>query len=385
MARGHGRILTNIWEDSDFITLTQEQQRLYLFLISQPNLNHAGLLPLTLRRWSRKAGDLTVGELDKHIVALDHARFVVVDDDTEELLVRSFVRNDGVWKQPRVMGAMVSAAEEISSRKLRAALLAEVARIPLEELSDEPGAKNGPSIRAQVAEHIEALRKAFGTPAPTPPEGRRCTTETWANKPIGGGSATPSGTPSAPPSEGLADGYPQGSTHVRATRADAGAHDARAPLPLSPNPYPSPVQDDVAPVIDIRPAAEPHPIEPVRLDVEQACTLLADLIEANGSRRPEITQRWRDAARLMIDRDHINLADVLGAIHWCQQDEFWRANVLSMPTLRKQYDRLRLAAQRGRATTLAPTGTDARIAAHQAVKAQMAAAMQQHHIQELPR
>jgi hypothetical protein len=98
-------------------------------------------------------------------------------------------------------------------------------------------------------------------------------------------------------------------------------------------------------------------LEPIRIDVEQACTLLADLIEGNGTRRPSITQGWRDAARLMLDRDHIALADVLGAIRWSQADEFWRCNVLSMPKLRKQYPTLRLQAQRGQAA-LAPTGTD---------------------------
>src|SRR5258708_6217558 len=101
MARGHGRILTSIWEDADFLALTQQQQRLYLFLISQPNLNHAGLLPLTLRRWAGKAAGLTAVELDEHLAALAAARFIVMDEDTEELLIRSFVRNDGVWKQPK--------------------------------------------------------------------------------------------------------------------------------------------------------------------------------------------------------------------------------------------------------------------------------------------
>jgi hypothetical protein len=33
------------------------------------------------------------------------------------------------------------------------------------------------------------------------------------------------------------------------------------------------------------------------------------------------------------------------AIDWCQDHEFWRINIMSMPTLRKQYDRLRLQAQ----------------------------------------
>jgi hypothetical protein len=234
MARGHGRILTLIWEDADFLALTQEQQRLYLFLISQPNLNHAGLLPLTLRRWARKAAGLTPAELDAHLAALAAARFIVLDEDTEELLIRSFVRNDGVWKQPKVMGAMVSGAMEISSRLLRAALLAEMDRIPLDELSDEPTkVRNvaGPSIREQVSTHIETLRKAFGGSTPPPGEGRSAT-------PSGLPSGTPSASPSEPPAEAPAEGGPEASTRVGAC-----ARDARVPLPLPLSPAPSPVPD----------------------------------------------------------------------------------------------------------------------------------------------
>jgi hypothetical protein len=87
--------------------------------------------------------------------------------------------------------------------------------------------------------------------------------------------------------------------------------------------------------------------KPVRIDVEQACTLLADCIEANGTPRPEITDRWRTAARLMIDRDHVALEDVLAAIRWSQGHEFWRSNILSMPKLREKYNTLRLQANRG--------------------------------------
>jgi hypothetical protein len=85
-----------------------------------------------------------------------------------------------------------------------------------------------------------------------------------------------------------------------------------------------------------------------REDVEQACTLLADLIEGNGSKRPRITDEWRRAARLLIDKDGRSLGQVLAAIRWSQNDSFWRGNILSMPTLRRQYDKLRLAAIRER-------------------------------------
>ncbi|MFE9949334.1 hypothetical protein ACFYRJ_17585 [Streptomyces sp. NPDC005531] len=337
MARGHGRILTSIWEDTDFLALDEREQRLYLFLISQPNLNHAGLLDLTLRRWSRKARGLTVAELEKRIGTLEDARFVVVDDDTEELLIRSFVRNDGVWRMPKVMGAMVSGALEISSWRLRAALLAEVDRIPLDELSDEPGAR-GVSVRQQVSEHIADLRKAFGNPPPDP---------------NGKGSRTPSDTPSGTPSDTPAEGGPKGSTCGRAPTSRA-----HSPAP-APTPTTNPVEDmwaeepsEPASTDEAEPsdAAEPvgATITQIRPDVEQACSLLADLMEANGCRRPAITKDWRDAARLLIDKDGVALDDVLGAIRWSQADSFWRSNILSLPKLRKQYDALRLQAERGR-------------------------------------
>lgn len=86
--------------------------------------------------------------------------------------------------------------------------------------------------------------------------------------------------------------------------------------------------------------------KPPRIDVEQACTLLADLIVANGSKRPTITDRWRTSARLLLDKDGRSLEQVLAAIRWCQDDDFWRGNVMSMPKLREKYDQLRHAAIR---------------------------------------
>lgn len=86
--------------------------------------------------------------------------------------------------------------------------------------------------------------------------------------------------------------------------------------------------------------------ETPRDDVERICIHLADRIEANGAKRPTIGKSWRDAARLMLDRDGRTEAEVHGAIDWCQSDEFWRANVLSLPKLREKYDQLRLQAQR---------------------------------------
>lgn len=86
-----------------------------------------------------------------------------------------------------------------------------------------------------------------------------------------------------------------------------------------------------------------------RPDVEALCSRLADRIAANGSKRPTITKRWRDSARLMLDTDGRTLADAMAAIDWSQQDAFWQSNILSMPKLREKFDTLRL--QAGRAAT----------------------------------
>lgn len=85
---------------------------------------------------------------------------------------------------------------------------------------------------------------------------------------------------------------------------------------------------------------------PARRDVEALCALLADLVEANGSKRPTVTKRWRDSARLLIDNDGRATDEIARVIRWSQASDFWRANVLSMPKLRDKYDTLRMQSER---------------------------------------
>lgn len=91
--------------------------------------------------------------------------------------------------------------------------------------------------------------------------------------------------------------------------------------------------------------------EAPRADVERVCEHLATSIAANGSKKPEVSKGWRDSARLMLDRDGRTEQEIHGAIEWCQADEFWRGNVLSLPKLREKYDQLRLQAQRRSGST----------------------------------
>jgi hypothetical protein len=84
-----------------------------------------------------------------------------------------------------------------------------------------------------------------------------------------------------------------------------------------------------------------------RPEVDRLCEHLRDRIVANGSRPPAVTKAWRDAARLMLDRDELAEEKIHKAIDFSQDSAFWRSVILSMPKLREKYDQLRLDATRG--------------------------------------
>lgn len=83
-----------------------------------------------------------------------------------------------------------------------------------------------------------------------------------------------------------------------------------------------------------------------RTDVEQLCNRLADHVERNGAKRPTITAKWRDAARLLFDRDQRPVPEVVRVLDWSQADDFWRSNILSVPKFREKYDQLKLQMDR---------------------------------------
>lgn len=121
------------------------------------------------------------------------------------------------------------------------------------------------------------------------------------------------------------------------TEPPHGEHDDADPTPTRPDPSPTTTSS-------AEEAGAEDDSPPVRADVEGVCQHLADRVQANGSLRPSITQKWLTEARLLIDKDRRTPEQIHRAIDWCQDDSFWRANIRSMPTLRKQYDAIRLKA-----------------------------------------
>lgn len=82
-----------------------------------------------------------------------------------------------------------------------------------------------------------------------------------------------------------------------------------------------------------------------RDDAMRICIHLADRIELNTGERPDFGTKWITAARLMIDNDHRAEEQVHKAIDWCQDNEFWRRNIMSIPKLREKYLTLRMQAE----------------------------------------
>ncbi|ANN16216.1 hypothetical protein SD37_11570 [Amycolatopsis orientalis] len=128
MAREHARILTRIWSDADFCALPIADQRLYFQLLSQKNLSQAGVLPLQIRKLAKGSAETTEDDVVATLKRLEAARFVFVDADTEEVLIRSFIRNDGVMKIPNVFKAALRAATTVESPLLREVLAEELRR-----------------------------------------------------------------------------------------------------------------------------------------------------------------------------------------------------------------------------------------------------------------
>lgn len=76
------------------------------------------------------------------------------------------------------------------------------------------------------------------------------------------------------------------------------------------------------------------------------CNLLADLMVGNGVKRPTISGRWISDIDKLIRIDEKSVEQVEAAIRWSQNDSFWSSNIHSPAALRKQYEKMRLQAQR---------------------------------------
>lgn len=129
MPRDRANIFTDIWTDDDWRNLSGAEQNLYLMLLTHPQLSYAGVAdwrPGRLAQMNRdgsKAGVEAIGR------QLQDKRFIVVDDDTEEVLIRSYIKHDGVLQHPKLAISFVNAYATVSSRTIRMVITHELKKL----------------------------------------------------------------------------------------------------------------------------------------------------------------------------------------------------------------------------------------------------------------
>jgi hypothetical protein len=165
MARDHARLLVTIWDDADFVSRTTDAQSVYFSLISSRDLSWCGVAPLLPQRLVRNAANLTERKVRSAMAELANARFLILDHETAEVLVRSYVRHDGILKQPNVTKALARALDRVHSDRLRDAVKVELARL----LVDQPDHKGWDVIRSGWPDlFAELLAKGQPNPSATP-------------------------------------------------------------------------------------------------------------------------------------------------------------------------------------------------------------------------
>lgn len=122
MARNYAQIQLNIWRDPDFLALSEHAKFVYFLVLSQPTLTHAGVTVYMPARWARYSPNGDADAIANGVAELVAKRFVMVDYDTDELLVRSFIKHNGVLGNRNLRSAMVSAFGLIHSQALREAI-----------------------------------------------------------------------------------------------------------------------------------------------------------------------------------------------------------------------------------------------------------------------
>lgn len=133
MARDYAKINIAIWQDDDWRDLPAPAQHLYFTLWTHPHLNYAGVLDWRPGRIAGMAGGWEEKDLRAAADCLRSRLFIVTDDDTEECLIRSFVRFDGLMKQPRLAVSFFNAFAGTTSSSIRGVIVHEAAKLRQEQ------------------------------------------------------------------------------------------------------------------------------------------------------------------------------------------------------------------------------------------------------------
>jgi hypothetical protein len=129
VAREYARVKVAIWADSDFRKLSDRAQALYFRLLSSPTMSLCGVADWRPNRLAALTADMTPDLVRETAAELAERGYVVTDDGTEEVLIRSFVRHDGLIKTPNIAASMCKDYAGTASALLRGVIVHELRRL----------------------------------------------------------------------------------------------------------------------------------------------------------------------------------------------------------------------------------------------------------------
>lgn len=152
----YARVTRTIWSDEDFCDLPPDSQWLYFYLMTSPTLNYAGVADWRPARIAAHTRGMTPVGVEVASVELEQCLFTIVDRNTEEVALRTYVRHDGLMGVWNMAAAMAKAYNAVTSRVLRGVIAHELRNLH----SDEPDHKGWarPEVR-------EILKKEPVTPS----------------------------------------------------------------------------------------------------------------------------------------------------------------------------------------------------------------------------
>lgn len=276
MARSHVRLQFGAWRKPGHSDVSKDARWLYVTILCDETLNQAGVVRVALEVWADDAG-MTADETRAALDELEKRQFVVID--RHELLIRTFVRNDGVSDQPNVLRNALEVAHHIRSPLLRTALADELRKLP-PPLPDKLNEKTG---RTFVYPDPHACADELD-PDGAPPPCREYQPSNHPQPPVDNSSENPSPNPSAGTLPGTLPGTPRGSGRGRGRgtpSADSYVGGSRTHARETPTPHDPPCEKPCHVCASARLAAQ------------------ADAEAAAAAER----ERRAEAARLALDCD----------------------------------------------------------------------------------
>jgi hypothetical protein len=136
----HAKVRRNIWADEDFRDLPAMSQWLYLYVITSPTLSYCGVADWRPARIAATTSDLSAIDVEVAAVELEMGHYLVIDRDTEEVLVRSWVKHDELMDRWNMAAAMTRTYAQVASKVLRGVIVHELIRLK----KDRPDLKGWP-------------------------------------------------------------------------------------------------------------------------------------------------------------------------------------------------------------------------------------------------